>query len=111
MRAGMMRDRVTFKQERRVSDGQGGHTNEWEAVLTNEPCQLITKRGWETDEGDKPNNTARAILKMRYHTIAALMDTSYIAVIDGVDYQIRDIDNPDRRKRQLEIQLERGKVL
>lgn len=109
MRAGNLRDIVTFKSPNRTGDGLGGYTRtDQEKLITR--GRFMPRRGREGEESDRTNATSTGILQIRYNALSSTLTEADTAVIDGVDYQIRSISQPDRRNRVLEMVLERGVV-
>lgn len=110
MRAGLMRDRITFKRFVSSDDGSGGLT-ESEIELFTVSGQYKPVRGKEVVEGDRLTDVARGTLIIRSSADTRSLVETDTAVINSVNYQIRSIQNPDRRSKVLEMVLERGVVI
>ncbi len=107
MRAGNLRDRVTFERRVCVPDGAGGDICTWEPVFKT-VGELQMSKGKEVVRAGQIEASATGILSIRYSHAAADLRESDMAVIDGEIYNIRSIHDPERRKRRLELLLERG---
>lgn len=110
MMAGRMRDRVTFKTNVVEADGSGGQISTWVEISPPVWAQYMPNRGKEVSEGDRTQAVGDGILKVRYSSIMATVTEADIVVINDVEFQIRSIENPDRRKRVLEMIVQRGVV-
>jgi SPP1 family predicted phage head-tail adaptor len=109
MRAGAMRDRVKFKTKVVVEDGSGGRTETWVEAVT-VWGNYTPFRGTEKVEGDRTVAQGTGMLRIRHSAIAATLTEQHVAEIDGVDYQIRNVENFDRRNRAIEMFVERGVI-
>ena len=109
MRAGRLRDRVVFKTNATVDDGMGGQADSWVEVTT-VWGEYKPNRGREVAEGDRTNAIGTGILKVRQNFVTDTITEADIVEINNLAYQIRGIDNPDRRGRMLEIFVERGVI-
>lgn len=107
MRAGKLKDKVTFKRYMSVSDGQGGVIEKM-AVLFETYCELQMMKGKEQISGGRMNASAAGVLHLRYCNEATSLTEKDIALIDEQTYNIRSIIDPDRRKQRLELVVERG---
>ena len=105
-----MRDRVTFKEKLVVDDGMGGREETWVEKWS---CAAHFKplRDNEEPEGDRIRPRGKGILRVRQSVACDAVTEADIAVINNVDYQIRNIENYDRRNRMIEMVLERGVIL
>ena len=108
MRAGKLRDTVVFRRNNPVPDGAGGQEDKWD-YLFEAYCELQMSRGRERVAAGTISSSVSGILHIRYSSEAEGLSESDIAVIDGVVYNLRSpaID-PDRRRRRLELVVERG---
>lgn len=107
MRAGSLRDRVTFQRASRMSDGQGGGRRQWLPLFTVWGA-LREERGTERLEQGRIAAPFGATLRVRVSTDTAGITTADRAEIGGILYDIRAIAQPDRRNRAFEMTLERG---
>lgn len=106
-RAGQMRDRVRIERETEQPDGGGGYEVGWFHVAT-VWGQLVPERGRERVESGRIEASVAAVLRIRYSSEVADVTAGYRVVIDGVDYNIRSVTQPDRRNRIIEMTVERG---
>ena len=109
MSVGLARDFVTFEAFTEASDGIGGTTRTWVAV---EPLRISanvkTQRGKETIENGAIQNPQAIVLKVRSSSVTRTITEAHRALINGQYYNIRSIENPDRRSRFIEMVLEKG---
>lgn len=106
MGAGELRKRVYFARAKRTDDGGGGARITWVPALT-VWGGLTVERGREALAAGRLESSSGAVLKIRSSTEARVIDASYKATIDGVDYQVRSITEDPKRK-YLEMVVERG---
>jgi SPP1 family predicted phage head-tail adaptor len=104
--AGMLRTAVTFQRKTRVANGSGGFTDTW-ATLSGAATRAHVKAlsGYERLQSDRLNAETKERLYCRY--FAGLTPADRVQ-IDGRLYQIRFINNLERRNRWLEMDLEGG---
>ncbi|KZK76486.1 Phage head-tail joining protein [Pseudovibrio sp. W64] len=107
MRAGRLKDRVTFRRKASVSNGSGGLITSWN-LLFKTVGELQMSKGKEVIAGGRIEASAMGVLSIRYTAVSADLSEADIAVIDGKTFNIRSIHDPERRKRRLELLLERG---
>ncbi|KZK80066.1 Phage head-tail joining protein [Pseudovibrio sp. Ad46] len=107
MRAGKLRDTVIFRRNTPVPDGRGGAEDKW-GDLFETCCELQMSKGRERVAAGMISALASGVLHVRYCSQAASLSEKDIAVIDSEIYNIRSIIDPDRRKRRLELVVERG---
>lgn len=105
-----MRDRITFKRAVLTDDGSGGSTESLVELFT-VSGQFKPSRGKEATEGDRLNDTAQGVVLIRSSSESRTIVETDIAVIDDVEHQIRSVINPDRRKKMIELIVERGVVV
>lgn len=107
MRAGLLRDRVTFQSEAESADGAGGNTIAWtdRFIVWG---QVVEERGRERVEAGRLAAPFGAVLRVRSSTNARLVTPEWRCTIAGVAWNIRSIGNPDRRGKMLEMVIERG---
>lgn len=106
-RAGLMRDRITFQQEREEPIGGGGYELNWHTAAT-VWGQLAPERGSERVEAGRMEASVGAVLRVRYSADTAAITAGWRALIDGEPYNIRSVTQPDRRNRIIEMTVERG---
>ena len=113
MAAGPLRDRVEFYRRNTTETGWGTPTTGFAET------PFCTRRGGvqvqrarnqsiETVDAGRLQSSTMVALTIRSDSITRTITEADKAVIDGVDYQIRSITNPDRREKWLELVLERG---
>jgi SPP1 family predicted phage head-tail adaptor len=107
MRAGRLRDRVSFQAKQSTPDGAGGSTVGWVEQFTRWG-QVIEDKGRERVEGGRLASPFSAVLSIRSSTQARQITTAWRCVIKGEAWNIRSIGNPDRRNQRLELVIERG---
>lgn len=102
-----LRETVTFQRQATSDDGYGNATGAWATLFTRRG-RLISLRGNEKVEAGRLEASYSHVLKVRADSGTETLTTADQAVIDGVAYQIRSIDNADRRDRYLTMDVERG---
>lgn len=107
MAAGPLRDRIAFKKKVETSDGQGGYAAVWTTQFT-VWGSFRPQRGREQMEAGRLESSVSGVVSVRSSSQSRSIQPTWIAVIDGVDYNIRWITNPDRRNKYLEIAVDRG---
>jgi SPP1 family predicted phage head-tail adaptor len=107
MAAGLLRDRITFKQKVETADGQGGHSAAWVAQFT-VWGSFRPARGREQIEAGRLESSVEGTMRVRSSSDTQRIEADWIAVLDGVDYNIRWVTNPDRHSRFLELAVQRG---
>ena len=107
MRAGNLRHMASFQANVSASDGMGGVITSWVTQFT-QRARIKPVRGNERVEAGAL--TARAIFTVivRASAQARTVSEGWRVVIDGVDYNIRSIINPDERNKSLEMLIESG---
>lgn len=107
MRAGFLRDKCTFESPRYIADGIGGNTLVWTEEFQ---CygELRTERGRESLEQGRLQGSNMALLTVRYSENANDAKLGWRVQIGDDYYQIRSVNDPDRRRRRLEFVLEKG---
>lgn len=105
-----MKDRVTFRRNTPVSDDMGGSDDAW-ADLATVWGQFKPKRGKEVVIGDQTTAMGGGILWVRHSSTTAGLTEKDIVVIDSVEYDIKYIEQPDRRNKTIELVIERGGVV
>lgn len=107
MNAGQLFDRIAFRSPVYDNDGQGGGSVVWTPEFTVWGA-FMPKRGREQLEAGRLESAVEGVVKVRSSSQSKTIKPDWICVIDGVDYNIRSITNPDRRNRFLELVVERG---
>ena len=107
MGAGQLRDRIAFKSFSYGDDSMGGGAVTWTTQLT-VWGSLMPERGREQLEAGRLESAVAGVVKIRGSVSSRTITPEWICTIDGVDYNIRSITNPDRRNRYLEMVVERG---
>lgn len=107
MAAGPLRDRIAFKSRVRTADGAGGASEAWVTQFT-VWGSFTPQRGREQMEAGRLESSVAGTMRVRSSSQTRLIDATWIAVLDGADYNVRWVTNPDRHARFLEIAVERG---
>lgn len=105
--AGRARDRVTFQVETQTDDGGGGYALAWVDALT-VSGEYRPERGRERVEAGRLETSMAGTLRVRWSSESRAITTAHRVLIDGEAYQIRSIENEDRRNRDLVMVVERG---
>lgn len=106
---GQLRDRARFHRLDVTTDAIGGRTSGFSAAHYLEVWgALSVARGRDGQGGGRMQSEVDAVLTVRSTEASRAVATADKVVIDGVDYAIRSIANPDRRARWIEMQLRRG---
>lgn len=105
----LLREVVTFQRQAAADDGYGNTTGAWATLFGGtKRGRLISLRGSEKVEAGRLEASYSHVLKVRSDSETQTLTEGDRALIDGVAYQIRSIDNTDRRDRYLTIDVERG---
>ncbi|MGH0001310.1 phage head closure protein [Pseudovibrio ascidiaceicola] len=108
-RPGSFRDLVIFQREKTTPDGAGGSISSWEDIGgAPYPAQFSPQRGRERVEAGQISSVASGILQIRYNPDLASLSEKDRVLLNGVTYNIRNVEQPDRRQRFLELVIERG---
>ncbi len=108
MRAGQLRDIVRFEREVKVPDGGGGYDLSWVPLLSVRG-HLVLERGRERIEAGRIEAAVSGVLRVRWQNALQDLSAADRAVVNDVAYNIKsDPINPDRRRRMLEMNVERG---
>ena len=104
MRAGLLRKRVTIAQESRTPDGRGGYALDWTTVATvwGDLRDLSSR---ERLAAQQLESDIAVAITIRHRTD---ITSAMRATVDGVNYQIRGVRDPDGRKSMLILDCERG---
>jgi len=106
---GQLRDRVSFHRLDATTDAYGNVTSGYSgAAFLTVWGAFRPERGRERIEGGRLEASHAGVLTVRSSSDTRAVTTADQARIDGVEYQIRTIANPDRRGRFLEMTVERG---
>lgn len=103
-RVGELDQRVTIQRLSTVSDGQGGSTESWADVVT-VWAHARPRSGREVVQFDRVNGEHAYMFVIRYRSGIRESDR---LVWQGVNYNIRAINDQSGRKLYLEIDAERG---
>lgn len=107
MGIGQLRKRVTFQEEVRTPDGGGGFMVSWRNAVT-VYGGIEVERGRERIAAGRLEAAETGILTVRSSTDTREVAAMDRALIDGVQYNIRAINNPDQRNKFLEMIIEKG---
>jgi SPP1 family predicted phage head-tail adaptor len=107
MRAGRLRNRCQFQRQVEMTSPIGEAYLGWEVVLERWG-DLLPQRGREQLAAGRLESSNLGTLQIRWSQAATDIDASHNVLIDGVEYQIRSIIDPDRRRRTLELVVETG---
>lgn len=105
--AGRMNKRVVFERKTHVDDGGGGGTTTW-STLTTVAAAFFPERGRERLEAGRLEAAVAGVLRIRWSNTAKDITENDRVKIDSVPYQIRAIMQPDQKRRQIEMLVERG---
>lgn len=109
-RAGKMKDRITFRRANRTEDGSGGFEQDDVTLAVVWGEFTPAKTGRETVIGDKTTAIAFGKVKVRSSvTIRSILESDKI-IIKQVEYQIRWMDDLERRNQYMWFEIERGVV-
>ena len=109
MRAGMLRDRVAFQRLDTTPDAYGNPSGGTFTTFLTVAGQLIPERGRERVDAGRLESAAGATLEVRSSSDTRGVTPADRVLINGTTvYNIREIDNPDRRNRRLVMVLEKG---
>ncbi|PLX37001.1 MAG: hypothetical protein C0605_08000 [Hyphomicrobiales bacterium] len=108
MRAGALRERVTFQAKgARVADGGGGGPQPWEDQFT--VWGRLNPTGAREDrEAGRLAASADFVLTVRKSADTDSITEGWRAVVDGVPYQIRSKVDTSERGRLWEMIVQRG---
>ncbi|WP_319528982.1 phage head closure protein [uncultured Cohaesibacter sp.] len=107
MRAGTLNKRVTFNEPLHSIDASGGLVEAWGDDLT-VWGGFRPERGREQQENGRLQASVSGILRVRSSSETRAIGEHWRVLIDGEDYSIQSITNPDQRNRELEIIVTRG---
>lgn len=109
MPAGKLRERVTFSQRAVTSDGYGNASGDWADEFT-VSARIRPRLGGEEVMASRLQGRNLATITVRYSTDTAEITTDWRAVDarTGDIWNIRSIENPDERKRYLDLLCEKG---
>lgn len=109
MTAGMMRQVAAFHRLDGVADGFGNADGGFAATpFLTVPGDLRVDRPRERLAAGRMESPQAAVLRLRWSPEAAAITPADKAVIDGVDWQVRGVTDPDGRRRWLDLSLETG---
>lgn len=109
MAAGRLNKRATFRRLTVTDDGGGGGDETWVDL---EPvwAARMPERGAERFERGRDEATAGSVLRVRYSAVTAGITEADRVLVDNIEYNIRFTDNPDQRKKFIEMTIERRDV-
>lgn len=109
-RIGSRRHRATFQQHDGTQDTHGNPTypttGDWDAVVTDWPCEMVAVNGGEQLRGRQVTSNATHVLFGEYHG-ADTVTTDMRCVVDSVTYQIVSTLDMDGENRELRVELKR----
>ena len=106
MKSGMLKEPVAFQRLTRTSDGAGGFTEAWAAIpATPTRAHIKAMSGGERWQSQRTEATSTHKIVVRYNENLTTVDR---AVIRGLAYNIRFIDNMEFADRWLYITAEVG---
>lgn len=105
--AGARNTLVVFRRRVDTPDAGGGFSSAWSEISR---CwaRFRPERGIERLQAGRVNAVLAGVLTAPSSTETRALDEACQALIDGQDYQIRSIADPDGRNKDLEITVERG---
>lgn len=109
MGAGQMRDRVLFQRPLETETESGGVSRSFEPLFGGAVWgELVPEKGGERLQSGRLHESAGALLRVRSSDNTRSLTTDDQAVINGTTYNIRSIEDIARRRKTLELVLERG---
>ena len=109
MNPALLRERVAFHRLDAAADGYGNASSGFAAApFLRTRGRLQMERGRERLEAGRTESAVAGVLTIRSSIAARTVTAADKAVIDGDDYQITAITNPDRKNAMLEISVVRG---
>ena len=109
-RIGSRRYRATVSQHDGTQDSHGtptyGTSGDWDAVVTNWPCEVLAVRGGETVRGRQVAANTTHVLYGEYHGGASITPEMK-CVINGTTYQIVSALDMDGQRREIRVELQR----
>ncbi|SDC30866.1 phage head-tail adaptor, putative, SPP1 family [Sphingomonas sp. YR710] len=107
MKSGQLNRRVIVQRATSVSDGAGGQVREWPEIGR----PWVKASLWSTGRGAGGGQSAVAdvmqdnqafVIRMRPRDIA----TGDRIVLDGLNYRVRAVVDPNGRRRELQVSIE-----
>jgi len=109
MKAGLLREPVTFERSTKASDGAGGFTEAWVAISgAPDRAHFKALSGAERFASDRIEATTRNRIVVRY--FAGLKESDRV-LIRSRAYNIQFIDNIEMRDMWLQIDLDGGRAV
>ena len=106
IKAGMLQTPVAFQRKTRTPNGTGGFVDAWEPLSGSATrAHVKSLSGFERLQASRVNAETKERLVCRYFAGLRADDR---AVIEGVAYNITFINDVERRKRWLQIDLSGG---
>lgn len=108
MRAGLLRDRVTFQRETRVPDGAGGYVQGWADELT-VWGQYVPRSSREAVEAGRLQESEGGTLTVRSSSKTRVITSAHRVLIRGVPYAVQGgATNYDQHNKALDFIVTRG---
>lgn len=108
---GQLTQRVTFRRQAiRTADGGGGAAVTWAGLCT-VWGRVRYEKGRERLEHDRVAAAMAGILTVRSSSETRAVTTADIVMIDDEPHAIRSIADPDGRREQIEMVVEKGVAL
>ena len=104
IKAGDLRSYIEVQEQTLVPGGMGGQNLTWTSKFF-AYAKIVMNSGSEKNAHDKLETQATHTFSMRYN--ASLLSTDKF-IFEGVDYNIRSIDNVEMRNRWMVVSAERG---
>lgn len=106
---GHLRARAEFYRRNETRDDYGNVSSGWTATpFLRVWAGLEMERGRERIEAGRLESAVSGVLTVRFSTETRAITAADKVRIGGEDYAIRTITDPDRRRRFLEMVVERG---
>jgi len=108
MRAGVLREKAAFKRLDTTTDAYGNTTDGTFATFLTVRCRIREARGRERVDAGALHAPMTAVLTVRSSISSRTVTEADLVTINGVDWNIRSITNPDMHNRWLEMAIERA---
>jgi len=107
---GKSQHRATFSQHDGTQDAHGNPTYDtsadWDAVVTDWPCQMLTKRGAERTKGIRLLETTTHVLTGEYHGAKSVTPDMKV-VVNSIEYGVVYAFDPYGTSRELIVEIKR----
>ncbi|PLW76807.1 phage head closure protein [Cohaesibacter celericrescens] len=107
MRAGNLNKRVTFLEPLHTINASGGRVEVWGDDLT-VWGGFRPDRGSESEDGGRLQASVSGLLKVRGSSDTRAIGEDWRVLINGDEYRIDAITNPDQRGRELHMVVTKG---